>query len=71
MSILVEEARLAGEKSVQLSCTDIELLLVISITEMVIAFLEGKGQRWSLAISPLREELEQLNGFVDARKRNG
>lgn len=69
MSAIVEEARFAGEMSRNFSWTDTELALVVSITEITVAFLEGKGQKWSLALIPLRQELEQLKGFVRARKR--
>lgn len=68
MKITAEEARHAGEISRCFAWTDTELALVVSVTELTVSFLEGKGERWSLAIVPLREELEQLKDIVRARK---
>lgn len=69
MKVILEEAEFAGKISRSFSWTDTELALVVSITEITVAFLEGKGQEWSLALIPLRQELVQLKGFVRARKQ--
>lgn len=68
MRITLDEAKRAGEISRSFEWTDKELALVVSVTELTVSFLEGKGERWSLAIVPLREELEQLKDIVRTRK---
>lgn len=70
MQITIEKAKHAGEISRKFAWTDEELAMVISATELTVAFLEGKGKEWSLAIIPLERELESLRGFVRSRKRN-
>ncbi|MBW2561413.1 MAG: hypothetical protein JRE40_11240 [Deltaproteobacteria bacterium] len=70
MQITEAEARRAGEISQKFALSDKELALLVKSTKIVVAFLEGKGQGWSLALSPLRQELEKLEGFVRARKRD-
>lgn len=69
MHITEKQARLAGETSRQFSLTDEELDIIIHMTILSIAFLEGKGTEWTLAVSPLRQELTTLRGFVRERKR--
>lgn len=71
MKITAEEARHAGEISRCFAWTDTELALVMSATELTVAFLEGKGQKWYLAFVSLRGELEQLKSVVETRKRSG
>lgn len=68
MKITPEEARRAGGLSSNVQFTDAELALVVSVEELVVAFLEGKGLKWYLAITPLRQELEQLEHFVTIRR---
>jgi len=68
MIITREEARRAGELTNQVSWTDRELKQVITFLKLGLAFLEGKGQRWHLAVSPLRTELEQFESFRRARQ---
>lgn len=70
MEMTVENIRRAGEMSRQFAWTDSELALVISATELTVAFLEGKGSDWALALSPLRRELEQLQRYAEHRKAN-
>lgn len=69
MQITTEEARRAGVISRQFAWTDEELALVISTTELTVAFLEGRGSEWHLALSPLRQELSQLKSFAAARQK--
>ncbi len=47
-----------------------ELRLMIKAKRLTIAYLEGRGARWQLALGPLRHELERLEGFSEARKRD-
>jgi len=68
-TITEKDAKKAGELTNELQWTDDELKQVIKFIRIVVAFLEGKGPRWSLATSPLRKELEIFKGFVEARKR--
>ena len=47
--------------------SDIELKRMIKIQGLALAFLEGKGSRWWLAVSTLRRELDGLNDMARAR----
>lgn len=70
MRITEAEMRHAGELTQKCdSWTNKEIALVIKANKLVIAYLESKGIRWQLALTPLRSELESFQGFVDARKR--
>jgi len=68
MEMTVKNIKFAGVLSQQSAWTDNELALIISATELTVAFLEGKGPGWALALSPLRQELEQLQRFAEIRK---
>lgn len=69
MKIDIQEAKHAGSIFNQLSWSDKELSSLIATTEIVIGFLAARGSRWSLALSPLRQDLENLERCADARKR--
>jgi len=69
--ITEEEARHAGELTRKIDrWTDEDLALIIKTDKLVIAYLEGKGQGWQLALSPLWKELNVFKSFVVARKRD-
>ena len=71
MNITEKDARLAGELTKKHEgWTDKELRLIIRVEKLVIAFLGNRGPKWELATSPLRMELRQFKGFVEARKGN-
>jgi len=65
----VEQMHKGGEITQQMSFTDEELAQALKTTQLALAYLEGKGQGWSLAVVPLRHEVEQFERFVAARKR--
>jgi len=69
MKITPEQAKLAGQSTKQTSLTDEELDLILQIHRLSLAYLEGKGSTWQLAITPLRHELYTFEGFDKARKK--
>lgn len=70
MQITEETARHAGELTQKHEgWTDKELALLIKVNKLVIIYLEGKGPRYELALTPLIMELNNFKGFVSARKR--
>lgn len=64
-----EQMRKGGEVTLQMSMTDEELKLAIQANALALAYLEGKGIGWALATTPLRLEREQLEKYLEARKR--
>lgn len=46
-----------------------ELANIIKVKKLVMAYLQGRGERWRLALTPLIHELYNLEGFVEARRR--
>jgi hypothetical protein len=66
-----EQMRKAGEITNQLSFTDAELDQAIQGTIRALAYLRGKGNNWSLAITPLVHELNQLEQYRENRRRDG
>lgn len=71
MRINEDEFNRAGKLSQNFSWTDEELKLITTATRLTLAFLSGKGQEWHLATVPLLHNLNQFEGFMAARKRNG
>lgn len=65
----LEEGIAVGVLKEKYSHSNEELANIIKAKKLVLAYLEGRGARWHLAVVPLRHELYQLEGFVDARKR--
>lgn len=63
-----QEIKLAASIIDAPSLTDAELKSAIKATRLVIAYLSERGIDWSLAVRPLRRDLESLEGF--ARNRN-
>ena len=61
----------AGTLADNMSLTDEELDLLTEATELVVLFLEGRSQTWSLALSPLRQELSMLKEYKRSRQRFG
>ena len=59
--------RKAGEITQQSFFTNTELDQAIDGTSLALAYLEGRGQGWSLAITPLRLELEQFQRYKALR----
>ena len=54
-----------------LGLSDADLKLAIRAKKLTIAYLSGRGAtKWQLALTPLLQELYQLEGFVEARKRD-
>lgn len=71
MRITEQEAKLAGFLTTKMEgWTDEDLDLIIKTDRMVIAYLQGKGPEWALALTPLYREIDTFQGFVDARKSN-
>ena len=72
MRINKEEAKLAGELTNKFyGWTDEELKTIIKFEGLFIAFLEGKGPKWSLAKTPLWEEMCRFESMLEARKKRG
>lgn len=70
MIINKQEAKRAGKLTNQVyGWTDEELKIMIKFEELFIAFLEGKGLKWSLARTPLYLEVNQFKSFLETRKR--
>ena len=68
MLINKEQAGWAGEDSNKVcGWTDDELKRSIKFQGLALAFLEGKGPKWSLATSPLRQELDRLKDMARSR----
>ena len=63
------EMRAAGQMMDQMSSTDTQLELMIQSTALVLAYLEGRGPEWDLALHPLRLDLERLQNYQNVRKR--
>jgi len=70
MRITEEEFKRAGEIEDGMGLSDADLTLAIKAKRLTIAYLEGRGIRWQLALTPLRHELNTLEGFAEARKRD-
>ena len=60
--------RNAGASYNAFSLTDAELSNAIEKTKLVLAFLEAIGPTYSLARTPMRLRLNELEGFAEARK---
>jgi len=69
MTITTNTMRQGGEYSNLLKFTDEELELAFHSTRFALAYLEGKGEKFFLALTHLRRELEVLAGFRRERKR--
>lgn len=63
----VEKMAEAGKLLGNCSWTDEELDACLKGVKLALAFLEGGGQKWHLAIAPLRHEVECLTGFQESR----
>lgn len=71
MIISQDEFRRIGGIEDDLGLSDADLKLAIKAKQLTIAYLSGRGaDRWQLALTPLLHELYQLQGFVEARKRD-
>jgi len=66
----LEEGITVGTLGEAFAHSNEELKLMIKAKRLTLAYLEGRGARWQLALGPLRHELEQLEGFSEARKRD-
>lgn len=64
----IEEMRRGAEITCQLDMTDEELALAIKTNALALAYIEGKGERWGLAITPLKYEKECLERYAFYRK---
>ena len=70
MNITTELMRRAGKITLQFSFTDEELDLAVLGTTLALEYLEGIGNKYTLAITPLRQDLETFKSFQQARKRD-
>lgn len=68
MHITEEDMRRAGRTFKKCAYDDEELALMIKAHKLTVAFLEGLGQGWELALSPLRRELETLEHLQTIRR---
>jgi len=66
----LEEGIAVGVLKQKFGHSNEELANIIKAKKLVLAYLEGRGARWQLALTPLRHELYTLEGFVEARKRD-
>jgi len=57
----------AGTLSGAIQWKDDELLKVIRYMQLTVAFLDGKGAKWSLATNPLRQDLERFKEMARGR----
>ncbi len=71
MHITVEEFKRAGKIANQVKFTNEELQLLITVTKLSLAYLEGRKPHYELATTPLRQDLEQLIGYARCRKMRG
>lgn len=69
MNITGADAKMAGKTRNNVSFTDDELINLIKVTKITLTFLESKGG-CELMTTPLRQELEQLDGFANSRGLN-
>lgn len=70
----VVDFSLAGKVCDQAWFSDDELEVAIDATDRVLSYLDARGDKWRLATSLLRMELERMKGWRNerelARKRN-
>ena len=66
----LEEGIAVGVLKEQQGHTNEELANIIKVKKLVMAYLQGRGERWRLALTPLCHELYALEGFVESRKRD-
>ena len=66
----LEEGIAVGVLKEKYAHSNEELANIIKVKKLVQAYLQGRGERWRLALTPLLHELYQLEGFVEARKRD-
>lgn len=60
----------AGKQLSNFSYTDDELQNCLNGARLALAFLHGAGEKWALATSPLRYEVDRLCGFQKERQKN-
>ena len=58
----------AGQIMNQFVFTDKELDLAIESTALCLAYLEGRGVKYTLVTTPIRQDLDMLHGFKESRK---
>lgn len=69
MRITEKDMRRAGEIDRKGEWNDEELCLMIEAGKLVLAYLEGMGETWALAASPIRRSVDQYERFADSRRR--
>lgn len=65
----VEQMGQSGKLLDNCSWTDEELAACLKGAELALAFLEGAGTKWHLAIVPLRMKIHSLSDFQESRRR--